>query len=212
MRLIASDALRQQRMRADDEPDRATGKARLHALRLGGLGEPRKLPDLDAEAPEAPGEGVHVLAHEHRGRREDRHLLAGENRRSRGAERDLGLAVADIAADEAIHRAAGGEIGERISDGTGLVRRLGEGEARGEALVFWARPVELHAGRALALPRLFDEPSRGPRDVLLEFDAALLPGIAVEPVKRDPFALAGIAPDAVHLVDRRKELVVVLEG
>ena len=37
-------------------------------------------------------------------RREHRHLLAVHDRLERGAHRDLGLAVADVAAQQAVHR------------------------------------------------------------------------------------------------------------
>ena len=47
---------------------------------------------------------LQVLKRQHRRRREDRDLLAVHHRLERRAHRDFGLAVADIAAEQAIHR------------------------------------------------------------------------------------------------------------
>ena len=45
-----------------------------------------------------------VLKREHGRRREERHLLAVHHRLEGGAHRHFGLAVADVAAEQAIHR------------------------------------------------------------------------------------------------------------
>ena len=58
---------------------------------------------LHREVVEALGEGHEVLLGQHRRRREDRHLLAAQHRQQRRAQRDLGLAVADVAADQPVH-------------------------------------------------------------------------------------------------------------
>jgi hypothetical protein len=60
--------------------------------------------DADGEAGEPLGEAAQVLLGEDRGRHEHRHLLAVLHRLERGADRDLGLAVADVAADQPVHR------------------------------------------------------------------------------------------------------------
>ena len=54
---------------------------------------------------QALGEGAEVLLGEDRRRRQHQHLLAVVGRLEGGAQRDLGLAVADVAADQAVHRA-----------------------------------------------------------------------------------------------------------
>src|SRR6185503_363331 len=66
-----------------------------------------------------------VLLREDRRRYEDRDLLPVLHGLERGAQRDLGLAVADIADDEAVHRAAALHVLLRVLDGQQLVRRLG---------------------------------------------------------------------------------------
>ena len=76
-----------------------------------------------------------VLAREQRRRRDDRDLLAVDRRGEGGAQRDLGLAEADVAAHQPVHRPAGGQIVERRLDRARLVRRLVIGKARAELVV-----------------------------------------------------------------------------
>ena len=59
-------------------------------------------------------------------------LLAGLHGDERGAQGDLGLAEADIAADHAVHRTAAAEIGDDGFDGLRLVRCFLELERRFE--------------------------------------------------------------------------------
>ena len=75
-----------------------------------------------------------LLLGEDRGGREHQHLLALAGGLEGGAQRHLGLAEADVAADQPVHRLARGHVGDRGSDGGGLVRRLLETEPVGERL------------------------------------------------------------------------------
>ena len=59
---------------------------------------------VDREAGEAIAQRLQVLERQHRRRREKRHLLAVHHRLERGAHRHFGLAVADVAAEQPIHR------------------------------------------------------------------------------------------------------------
>ena len=68
-------------------------------------------------------------------RHDDRHLGAGHCRDKGGAQRHLGLAKADIAADQPVHRLARGDVGERVGNRGQLVLGLGIGKAGGELLV-----------------------------------------------------------------------------
>ena len=70
-----------------------------------------------------------VVGHEHR------HLLAVGDRDERRAQRDLGLAEADVAAHQPVHRLAGGHVVDHRLDRRRLVGRLLEAEAVGERLV-----------------------------------------------------------------------------
>jgi hypothetical protein len=85
-------------MGADDDADTAVGDALLHLALLGGFRQPRKLRDLNAESSKTLAEGLHMLANQHRGRRDHSDLPAAHG--SGGPERDLRLAEADIAADQ----------------------------------------------------------------------------------------------------------------
>ena len=104
------DALAEQRMGADDDVDVAVFDARLDLGELLGGDQARGLRDLHRQAREALGEGLEVLARQQRGRHHHRDLLAGHHGDEGGAQRHLGLAEADIAADQPVHRPAGGEI------------------------------------------------------------------------------------------------------
>ena len=73
-------------------------------------------------------EGLEVLLREHGRRHEHRDLLAVLHRLERGAHRDLGLAVADVADDETVHRPRALHVALAVVDRRELVRRLGEGE------------------------------------------------------------------------------------
>ena len=71
-----------------------------------------------------------VLLGEDGRRDEDRDLLAVLDRLERGAQGDLGLAVADVAEDEPVHRPAGLHVELDLGRGPELVGRLLVREAR----------------------------------------------------------------------------------
>ena len=114
--LLERDRLAEQRVGADDDVDRALGESPLRLALLGGADHARQLADPDRQADEARGEGLGVLAGEQRRRHDDRRLLAVDRGAEGGAQRHLGLAEADVAADQPVHRPAGGEIVERRLD------------------------------------------------------------------------------------------------
>ena len=76
-----------------------------------------------------------MLAREQRGRHHDRDLLAGQHREKAARKRHLGLAEADIAADQPVHGPAAREIVEHGIDAGGLVLGLLIGEARRELVI-----------------------------------------------------------------------------
>ncbi len=79
----------------------------------------------DDREPGVPlGEGVGVLLDEQGGRAQDRDLLAVLDRLERGAHRDLGLAVADVAADQPVHGHGPLHVDLDLVDGAQLVGRL----------------------------------------------------------------------------------------
>jgi hypothetical protein len=92
-----------------------------------------------------------VLLGEDRGRRQHHDLLAGVGRLERGAQGHLGLAEADVAADQPVHRPLGLHVALDLLDGFALVGGLLEGEGGLEV----AQPVGVRReGEALAAPAL----------------------------------------------------------
>ena len=100
-----------------------------------GRDEARGLRDIDRMPAQALGESLGVLARQQRRRHHDGDLLAVHRGDEGGAQRDLGLAEADIAADEPIHRPAGVEIVEHGADGGELILGLLVGKAGAELVV-----------------------------------------------------------------------------
>ena len=103
---------------------------------------------FDRQPAEALREGAVMLARQERRRHDDRDLLAGDRRREGGAQRDLGLAEADIAADEPVHRPPDAEVVEDGVDRVLLVLGLLVGEAGRELVVEPFRRGEGAAPRA----------------------------------------------------------------
>ncbi len=93
------------------------------------------LRDLHREAAEALSEGMEMLAGQERGWHHNGHLLARQHGEKRRSERHFGLAEADIAADQPIHRPAAGKIIEHGVDARGLVLGLLIREARRELVI-----------------------------------------------------------------------------
>ena len=151
--VLERDGLAEQRVGADHDVDRAVGEALLHQFQLGVRDQARGLRDLHRKPAEAVGEGLVVLAREQRGRHDHGDLLAAHRRDEGGAQRHLGLAEADVAAHQAVHRLAGAEIVDhRIDDGfliLGLVIR----EAGAELLVHAVRDSQARRLAQLAARR-----------------------------------------------------------
>ena len=127
------DILGQQRVRPDDDVEVARCGAFLHLLGLRGGDEARQPPDLDREAFEPLDEVVVMLARE-QGRGTDHRDLHPRHRRDKGgAQRHLGLAEADIADDQPVHRLARGKVGQHILDRAVLIVGFLVGEAIDEA-------------------------------------------------------------------------------
>src|SRR5262249_55189393 len=127
-------------------------------------------------------EGTEMLLREHRRRAEHRDLLALHRHAERRAERDLGLAEPDVAADEAVHRPGRLEIAAYRIDRPRLVLRLVERERRLEGAVVVVRGVERVARLRLALGIEAEELVRHLADRLLHARLGLREGRAAEPI------------------------------
>ena len=156
-----------------------------------------------------------VLLGQQRGRRQDRHLLAAVHRDEGGAQRHLGLAEADVAADQPVHRLRADHVLDHRVDRGALVGRLLEAEAGGEGLVV----VRARSGSAIALARgaagvQVQQLGGGVAHLLGGLALGLVPLARAQPVQRRFFgADAGVAADQVQLRHRHVErgLVGVLQ-
>src|ERR1019366_9691956 len=80
-------------------------EARERLTLLGGAAKARDMVDGERVVRESLAEGAEMLQGEDRRRGEQQDLLAVGGCLECRAQRDLGLAVADVAADQAVHRA-----------------------------------------------------------------------------------------------------------
>ena len=158
-------------------------------------------------AAEPVGEGLEVLAREQRRRHHDRDLLAVHRRDEGGAQRHLGLAEADVAADQPVHRPAGGEIVEHGVDGGLLVLGLLVGEAGAELVVEAGSTAEPRRLAQLPLGGDLDQLAGHLADAVLHPRLARLPGGAAEPVELDAGLLRAVARQKLDVLDRQEQLV-----
>ena len=197
--------LAEHRMRADDDVDAALGEALLGVALLGRRHHPRQPADAHRQAGEALAEDARMLAGEQRRRHDDRRLLAVDRRGEGGAQRHLGLAEADVADDDPVHRPAGGEVVERRLDRVRLVLRLVIGKAGAELVVEPFRRDEARRGPRQALGGDADELARHLEHALLEARLARLPARAAELVELA--RLRAVARQEFEVLDRQEQPV-----
>ena len=147
-----------------------------------------------------------VLKREHGGRREKGGLLVVHDGLEGGTHRDLGLAVADIAAEQAVHRRGRLHVLLDVGDGADLIGRRLVREGALELLLpvgVWREGMSRH-GLALGvqLQELLGHVAHGLFDAGLRF----FPGRAAKAVERGTRA-AGVFLDEVQPFDRNEELV-----
>ena len=116
-------------MGSDDAVDLARLDLGDDLLGLAGGEESGQHLDSDRIAGEPVGEGVAVLGCEERGRCEDGDLFAVLDGLERSADGDFGLAEADVAADEAVHRELAFHVGLDVIDRRALVGVSTNGKA-----------------------------------------------------------------------------------
>ncbi len=168
--------------------------------------EPRRLPDLHRKTLEALGEGLGVLPRQQRGRHHHRHLLAAHHRREGRAQRHFGLAEADIAANQPIHRTALAQIVEGGVDRGLLVVGFLVGKARGKFVGCAGRDREPRRLAKLPLGRDLDQFMGDLADAILHPRLARLPAGAAEPVELDVGVLGAVARQQLDVLDRQIEL------
>ena len=146
-----------------------------------------------------------MLERKHRGRREHGNLLAVRQRLERGAHGDFRLAVADVAAEQPVHRQSRFHVALHIFDGALLVR----GFLEFESVLEFALPVGIRrkrvAGRGLALGVKREELLRHVVDGLAHARLARFPDGRAQAIERGLHAAERLI--FLHQVDARERHV-----
>jgi hypothetical protein len=199
--VLELDVAPEQAVRPDHDVDLAGGQVGEHGRPLALAAEAREHLDAHRLLGHAAAEGLVVLLGQDRGRHEHRGLLAGQHRLEDRAHRDLGLAEADVADEQPVHRPLGLHVEPHERPGRSLVGRVLEREAGLEAshLAVVGREGEALALRARGLDReqLGRQVGHRARDLLL----AALPGLAADAVELGALAAAVGADEALDEVD-----------
>ena len=147
-----------------------------------------------------------MLLHQQGGRHQHRDLLAVLDRLEGGPHRDLGLAVTDVAADEAVHGDGALHVGLDLVDGAELVGGLDVGEGVLELAL--PRGVGRERVTRRGHPRRveLDQLGRDLLDVLARPALGLLPVAAAHAVERRLLA-TDVAGHLVELVGRHEQPV-----
>ena len=199
-------------VRADDDVDGPAGQPLDDLALLPPRGEPREGGDGEGELGHPRGEGPQVLLGQHGRRHEHRHLVARVDRLERRPHGDLGLAVAHVAAEQAVHRPRGLHVLLDRLQGGQLVGRFLEGE-RGVEFVLPlgidaeadARPRRPHG---LQFEHLGGHVGDGRFDPLL----LLVPEPPAQPGQRRPaLRPADVLLHQADLRDRHVELRLAVE-
>ena len=178
----------------------------LLGLRL----EPGQGRDADREEDHPAGERLEVLAGQDGGRAEDGHLLAVHDGLEGGPHGHLGLAVADVAAEEAVHGRLALHVVLDLADRAELVLGLLELERLLELGLPVALGAEAEALERLALGVELQELVGHVLDGLLRPLLGLLPRARPQLVeRREGRPDLGVFLDEVQVLDRDVELVVV---
>ncbi len=134
-----------------------------------------------------------MLARQQRGRHHDRDLLAVERDGECRAQRYLGLAETDVAANQAIHRLAAVQIVQGRGDRAQLVLGLVIGKARAEFVVEALMHREFRCFVQQAFGSDLDKVARDLADAVLELGLSRLPAPAAETIEFDAGLLGAVA-------------------
>ena len=126
--ILEADLGGEHAVRPDDDVDRAVRESLEGALGLGVGLESGESGHLHGERRIALGEGAEVLLHQQGRGHEHRHLLAILHGLEGSTDRDLGLAVAHVTADDPVHGHGALHVRLDLIDARELIRRLDEGE------------------------------------------------------------------------------------
>ena len=206
------DVAREEAVGADDDVNLAVGEGARDLGLLRGRAETAEHLDADGVGRHALPEGLEMLLRQDGGGDEDRHLAVVHDGAEGRADGHLGLAVADVAAEQAVHGLAVGHVLQARLHRVALV----VGQVVGEGAVEGTLPV----GRRLeALPLdggphglQPDELRRQVPRGLLRVLACLAPRAAAQlRQRRQVLRAAHILADEVGLLQRDVEPVLVRE-
>ncbi len=173
--------------------------------RVGLRGEARERSNDERVGGHALREAEEVLLREHRRRAEDGDLPAFARDPERGTKSDFGLAEANVAAHEPIHRRGLFEVALDVADRDRLIGRLVERKRRFEGAEVVGRRGERHTARGLSLRVELEELVGHLADVAHRALLRLLERRAAEPIE----LRRGLAPrellDLVEAVDGEVE-------
>ncbi len=198
--------LREQSMRPDNDLDLASLEI-LERLFLFGLrSEAADHVDAHREGGKSIPERLLMLKGQDGCGREDGDLLAVHDRLERGAHRHLGLAVADIAAEQAIHRGVRLHVPLDVGDGVRLIDR----ELPLERILEFLLPVRIgrkgiarhRPARGVELEQLLGHVAHG----FLHARLGLLPRRPAQAVERRARG-TGVLLNEIEPLDRDEELV-----
>ena len=162
--------------------------------------------DAHRKAGEALPQRLLVLKRQNRRRREERDLLAVHHRLERGAHRHFGLAVADVAAEQPVHRRRRFHVALDVGDRRLLIERQLVLERVLELLLPVRIGAERVAGHRLARGVELEQLLRHVAHRLLDLGLRALPRRAAEPIDRRP-RRAGVLLHEVEPLDRDEQLV-----
>ena len=119
--IFERDVVLHQPVGADDDVHAASGQVLEDLQLLAGRAEARKQFEANWVIGHPFAKGVEVLLRQHGGGHEDCHLPTIHHRLEGGADGDFGFAIANVTADEAVHRLGGFHVGLGGEDGFPLV-------------------------------------------------------------------------------------------
>ncbi len=205
--VFEDDILREQPMGPHHHVDAAVGDPRQHPLLLLGLAVTAEQLDLHRIIGVALAEVLEMLLGQHRGRHQEGGLLAPHHRLEDGADRHLGLAEADVAADQPVHRAGRLHIALALDDRLELV--LGLVVDKGLLELGLPRRVGPVGVALKGVPLRLDAEQLGRviADRLVRLGLRLVPARSAQLVERGrPLGRAEVAGDEVGVFQRDVEL------
>ncbi|OQA06147.1 MAG: hypothetical protein BWY66_02029 [bacterium ADurb.Bin374] len=206
--ILETHVRRQDAVCADQHVELA-GRGFLQGLLLvGWFSEPAHEVDRDREPVESVQKRLVMLEREQGGGGEHGDLLAGAHGLERGAHRHFRFAVADIAADQPVHRRVCLHVGLDRHDRLVLVGGFVVGKPFLHLHLQLAVGREREAGTGVPLRIQVEQFARDQLDVSLHPPLLAFPDLRVQAVNRGAHAFhADVFLDLVHLVGRHIQLV-----